>query len=183
VRRGLYRLPASVTGLAGPPAPAARCTLLGSGTLLAETVHAAALLADDWGVQAEVYSATSFNELARDGQRCERQQLAGDASARAWAAQVLADSAGPIVAVSDYVRALPEQIRAWLPAGRAFATLGTDGFGCSDTRAQLRRHFRVDRWHIAWRALALLAEGGAVPADQVRQAAVRYSIDVNPDWR
>ena len=179
VRRGLYRLPASVTGLAGPPAPAARCTLLGSGTLLAETVHAAALLADDWGVQAEVYSATSFNELARDGQRCERQQLAGDASARAWAAQVLADSAGPIVAVSDYVRALPEQIRAWLPAGRAFATLGTDGFGCSDTRAQLRRHFRVDRWHIAWRALALLAEGGALPAATVAEAVRRYGIAAN----
>jgi len=177
VRRGLYRLPRSVTGIDPPAAPVARCTLVGSGPLLAETVAAAALLAADWGVAAEVFSATSFTELARDGQRCEQRRLAGDTGAMPWATQVLQDSAGPVLAVSDYVRALPEQMRAWLPPGRPYTTLGTDGFGRSDTRAQLRRHFGVDRGHIAWRALVQLADAGALPADIAAEAARRYTIE------
>ncbi|HPO20602.1 MAG TPA: pyruvate dehydrogenase (acetyl-transferring), homodimeric type, partial [Rubrivivax sp.] len=179
VKRGLYRLPASVSGIAPPAASttaAARCTLIGSGTLLAETVAAAALLAADWGVAAEVCSATSYTELARDGQRCEQRRLAGDAAVLPWATQVLQHTHGPVLAISDYVRALPEQIRAWLPPGRAYATLGTDGFGRSDTRAQLRRHFGVDRWHIAWRALVQLAEAGALPHHTAAEAARRYAI-------
>jgi pyruvate dehydrogenase E1 component len=175
--RGLYPLPASVTGFEPPAAPAARCTLIGSGALLAEAVAAAALLAQDFGVAAEVCSATSFTELARDGRRCEARRLAGDVDAQPWAARVLDAGTGPVLAVSDYVCALPEQIRAWLPPRRPFATLGTDGFGRSDTRAQLRRHFGVDRWHIAWRALQQLADAGALASEVATEAARRWRIE------
>jgi pyruvate dehydrogenase E1 component len=122
--------------------------LLGSGAILAEVIKAAQELASR-GIASEVYSVTSWSELARDGQAAERQAILGEAAGAPFIARQLAASAGPIVAASDYVRAVPESIRAFVPAGRAFVTLGTDGFGRSDTRAALREFFGVDAASIA----------------------------------
>ncbi len=117
-------------------------TLLGSGAILTEVVKAAELLAAE-GITAHVVSVTSWSELARDGQACEAHADAG-AAAVPWMAQVLAATHGPVIAATDYVRAVPESVRAFMPEGRRYVTLGTDGFGRSDTRAALRRHFGVD---------------------------------------
>ncbi len=112
-------------------------TLLGSGAILTEVLKAAELLREH-GVQVSVVSVTSWSELARDGMACEA------SSKTPWLQQVLAHTQGPIIAASDYVRAVPEQVRAYIPQGRSFKTLGTDGFGRSDTRAALREYFQVD---------------------------------------
>ncbi len=133
----------------GTVAPQSHVTLLGSGAILTEVVKAAALLAAE-GIQATVVSVTSWSELAREGIACEARALAGEAdTGTPWIAQVLAGTAGPVIAASDYVRAVPESVRAFVPAGRRYLTLGTDGFGRSDTRAALRSHFGVDAAHIA----------------------------------
>lgn len=125
-------------------------TLLGSGAILTEVVGAAGLLAEE-GIAADVYSVTSWSELARDGGR--HAAMSGEAgpasSARCFIAEQLSGSTGPIIAATDYVRAVPESIRAYLPVGRRYITLGTDGFGRSDTRAALREFFRVDAESIA----------------------------------
>ncbi len=126
-------------------------TLLGSGAIFTEVVQAAQQLAAQ-GVNVDVFSVTSWSELARDGMACEQAMLAGDEGgsiAPSFLARKLAGSCGPIIAASDYVHAVPESVRAWLPQGRAYLTLGTDGFGRSDTRAQLRQFFGVDAGHIA----------------------------------
>ena len=110
------------------------------------------------GVEATVFSVTSWSELARDGQACEARLLAGEAApGTAFIARQLAASEGPIIAATDYVRAVPESVRAFLPAGRRYLTLGTDGFGRSDTRAQLRHFFGVDAASIAKAANHMLA--------------------------
>lgn len=127
-----------------------RVTLLGSGAILTEVIRAAEQLAAQ-GVGVDVYSITSWSELARDGMAHE---ASGDAP---YLSRLLAPSAGPIVAASDYVRAVPESVRAYLPQGRRYRTLGTDGFGRSDTRAALRRFFAVDAGSIAQAALQALA--------------------------
>ena len=127
-------------------------TLLGSGAILTEVLQAAEQLAAQ-GINAHVVSVTSWSELARDGQACEGH---ADGAATPWLAQVLAHTQGPIVAATDYVRAVPETVRAYLPPGRAYRTLGTDGFGRSDTRAALRRAFGVDAKNIAATAQGLL---------------------------
>jgi pyruvate dehydrogenase E1 component len=171
--RGIHRLP----GPAAPTPEAPRCTLLGSGAILHEVITAADLLRRDWGVHADVASVTSFSELARDGMDCERRRLAGELCAP-YVQQVLAPTAGPIVAATDYVRAVPEQIRAWLPAGRPYTTLGTDGFGRSDTRRALRRFFEVGTEHVAWRALCALADQGTVPAALADEARRRYDLAI-----
>jgi len=119
-------------------------TLLGSGAILTEVVKAAQLLAAQ-GITAHVVSVTSWSELARDGQACQD----SGSGATPWLAQVLAATSGSVVAASDYVRAVPESVRAWVPAGRSYRTLGTDGFGRSDTRAALRQFFGVDAASIA----------------------------------
>ena len=173
--RGIYPLPAARLGVEAPAAPAARCTLLASGAILHEAIAASALLARDWQVGAEVLSVTSFGELARDGMAVERRRDAGGGAPAPYLHEALAGTRGPIVAVTDYVRAVPEQVRAWVPRGRRYATLGTDGFGRSDTRAQLREHFEVDRRHIALRALRLLVEDGELPASALDAARERYA--------
>ncbi len=177
--RGLYVLPEAAAGSAAPAQPAARCTLLGSGAILHEVLAAGALLAADWNVAATVCSATSFSELAREAMAAER--AGGDCADASppYVTQALALTAGPIVAATDYVRAVPEQIRAFIPAGRAYATLGTDGFGRSDTRAELRRHFEVDRFHIALRALRLLAQAGELPRARLDEARARYGLSAS----
>ncbi|CAN5801361.1 alpha-ketoglutarate dehydrogenase [soil metagenome] len=126
----------------------AQVTLLGSGAILTEVVKAAQQLASE-GVTVDVFSVTSWSELARDGAACERAALRGDAASAAFIAKQLAQGAGPIVAATDYVRAVPESIRAYLPESRRYLTLGTDGFGRSDTRAALRDFFGVDAASIA----------------------------------
>jgi pyruvate dehydrogenase E1 component len=130
-------------------------TLLGSGAILTEVIAAAQLLAAQ-GVSSTVVSVTSWSELARDGQACERAALQEGASRTAYVAEQLASTRGPIIAATDYVKALPESIRAHLPQGRRYLTLGTDGFGRSDTRSQLREFFGVDAQSIANAALHAL---------------------------
>ncbi|MDP3166041.1 MAG: alpha-ketoglutarate dehydrogenase [Hydrogenophaga sp.] len=129
-----------------------KVTLLGSGAILTEVIKAAQQLAEQ-GMEVTVYSVTSWSELARDGAACQQQALAGESTPEAFIAQQLKDSEGPIIAATDYVRAVPESIRAFLPAGRSYLTLGTDGFGRSDTRAALRGFFGVDAASIVKAAL------------------------------
>ncbi len=138
VLRGCHRF-----GRYGAADAPAKVTLMGSGAILTEVVKAARILAQE-GIGAEVFSVTSWSELARDGAACEAAALRGAPAPEPFVAQQLAKSTGPIVAATDYVRAVPESIRAYLPAGRRLLTLGTDGFGRSDTRAALRSFFGVD---------------------------------------
>jgi len=143
--KGCYRFAAADAGL---PSDAARVTLMGSGAILPEVIQAARLLATQ-GIAAEVFSVTSWSELARDGQRCEQEAMANTGNPMAFVAQQLAASSGPVIAASDYVRAVSESIRAFMPEGRRYLTLGTDGFGRSDTRSELRAFFQVDAASIA----------------------------------
>lgn len=134
-------------------------TLMGSGAILTEVVKAAEQLASE-GVDVTVLSVTSWSELARDGLACEQRWLAGDAQpAPAWLTQQLATTRGPVIAATDYVRAVPETVRAFIPEGRKYVTLGTDGFGRSDTRAALRQFFGVDAASVAQAARRALAAG------------------------
>lgn len=143
ILRGCWRHDGWKADAATPPAAAPSVTLLGSGAILTEVVKAARQLAEE-GIAVEVFSVTSWSELARDGQAGEQRALAGGEATTPFVARQLAASAGPIIAATDYVRAVPESIRAFLPAGRSYLTLGTDGFGRSDTRAALREFFGVD---------------------------------------
>ncbi len=171
--------------LAGPPPPAtplARCSLLGSGAILYEVIAAAALLATDWQVHAQVASVTSYCELQRQAQACEHRAFWGGQRDSPYVTELLAVAEGPIVAATDYVRAVPEQIRAWLPDGRRFATLGADGFGRSDSRHQLRTHFGLTRHHIAAVALHQLVLDAKLDAGVMAAARHRYGLHegVNP---
>ena len=127
-------------------------TLMGSGAILTEVIKAAQQLAER-GISAAVYSVTSWSELARDGAACQQRGLTGEDAGSPYITQLLAGSAGPVIAATDYVRALPESIRAFVPVGRSYLTLGTDGFGRSDTRAALRRFFGVNAQSIVNAAL------------------------------
>ncbi|MEJ2479858.1 MAG: pyruvate dehydrogenase (acetyl-transferring), homodimeric type [Acidihalobacter sp.] len=151
--------------------------LLGSGTILREVIAAAELLEKDFGVTADIWSATSFNELHRDGAEVERwNRLHPEQKPReCHVARKLAGRNGPFIAATDYVKTFADQIRAWVP-GR-YVVLGTDGFGRSDTRAQLRKYFEVDRYHVAVAALKALADEGTVPAADVSKAIKLYGID------
>ncbi|WP_019624984.1 pyruvate dehydrogenase (acetyl-transferring), homodimeric type [Thioalkalivibrio sp. ALJT] len=171
IRRGLYRLQAG-----GRKKKKVR--LLGSGTILREAIAAAELLDQDFGVAAEVWSATSFNELARDGRDAERHaRLHPEAKPRtSWVEECLGGSDDPVIAATDYVKGYADQIRAFVPAD--YRVLGTDGFSRSDTRAALRRHFEVDRFHIAVAALKALADAGTVEVKTVADAIEKYAIDV-----
>jgi pyruvate dehydrogenase E1 component len=155
VLRGGYRL-----GVYGPSDAAQRVTLLGSGAILTEVVKAAEQLASQ-GVGVEVLSITSWSELARDGMALERRADAGMAAGvgagAGHLASLLSATQGPVIAATDYVRAVPESVRAFVPEGRRYSTLGTDGFGRSDTRAALRRFFAVDADSIAQAAVRALA--------------------------
>jgi pyruvate dehydrogenase E1 component len=154
-----------------------RATLLGSGTILRECLAAAELLERDFGVPADVYSVTSFSELRRDALDAERAARFGVlAKARVpYVRQCLGDREGPFIAATDYVKNVPDQIREWVP-GR-YVVLGTDGFGRSDARAALRRHFEVDRASIAVAALKALADEGKIDAATVAAAIEKFGID------
>jgi len=154
-----------------------RATLLGSGTILRECLAAAKILEDDYGIPADVLSVTSFNELRREALECERWNLLHPAEdARVpYVRQMLQGREGPVVAATDYLRAVPDQIRQWV--GGRYVTLGTDGFGRSDSRAALRRHFEVDRNYIAVAALKALADEARVDRATVIRAIEALGVD------
>ncbi|ARN20281.1 pyruvate dehydrogenase (acetyl-transferring), homodimeric type [Piscinibacter gummiphilus] len=162
-----------------------RVNLLGSGTILRESIAAKEMLEKEWGVAANVWSCPSFNELARDGQDCERWNLLHptDTPRVPFVAQQLEPHAGPVIASTDYMKSYADQIRAFLPKGRTFKVLGTDGFGRSDFRSKLREHFEVNRHYIVVAALKALSEEGTVPAAKVAEAIKKYDIKadkINP---
>lgn len=151
----------------------AQVNLIGSGTILNEVIAAAALLQSDYNIHSTVWSATSFTELARDGQACERElRLNHNSAKQSFVEQSLAEYPHPVVAASDYNRSYAEQIRAFIK--QPYTTLGTDGFGRSDTRARLRQHFEVDRYHIAIAALHSLETTGAIEQGSHADALERY---------
>ena len=155
-----------------------RVQLLGSGTILREAIAAAELLDKDFGVTADIWSCPSFNELRRDGFDAERwNRLNPEAKTprKAYVTELLEGRQGPAIAATDYVRAYSDQIRAFVPM--AYTALGTDGFGRSDTRANLRRHFEVDRYYIAHAAIAALAKEGKMTGKDVARAIKQYKID------
>jgi pyruvate dehydrogenase E1 component len=164
---------------------APRVQLLGSGTILRESIAAQELLEKDWGVAANVWSCPSFNELARDGQDAERWSLLHplEKARVPFVSQQLEKHTGPVIASTDYMKAYAEQIRPFIPKGRAYKVLGTDGFGRSDFRSKLREHFEVNRHYIVVAALKALQEEGAVSAETVAQAIAKYGIKadkINP---
>ena len=173
ILRGMYLL---------KPADSAakhRVQLLGSGTILREVIAAADLLRNDFGIDADIWSCPSFTELRRDGIECERHNLLNPAAEQRvpFVTRHLAGHDGPIVAATDYMRIFSDQIRPYIPQGRRYITLGTDGFGRSDTRAKLREFFEVDRRYVALAALRGLADEGAISPAIVAEAITKYGID------
>ena len=154
-----------------------RVQLLASGVGYPWIKQAASLLAEEWGVRADTWSVTSWNELARDGAEAEKWNLLNPAepARRAFVTERLEGAAGPVVAVSDYMRAVPLQIARWVPAD--FRVLGADGFGFADTRAAARRFFHIDAESVVVQALQALADAGEVPVEKVSEALARYRID------
>ena len=162
-----------------------RVQLLGSGTILRESFFAQELLAADWGVTADVWSCPSFNELTRDGQDADRWNLLHplETAKVPFVTAELGNSTGPVIASTDYMKSYAEQIRPFIPAGRTYKVLGTDGFGRSDFRRKLREHFEIDRHYIVVAALKALAEDGKLPAQKVADAIAKYGINadkINP---
>jgi pyruvate dehydrogenase E1 component len=163
--------------------------LLGSGVILREVQKAAQILKDEYAIHANVWSVTSFNELARDGMKCELQNrlhpICEEKDIQVpWVAQQLASYQGIVVAATDYIRAYSEQIRAYLPDNRPYVALGTDGFGRSDTRENLRAYFGVDAAHIVVATLKLLADEGEVDRRMVKDAISSFELetDVPAPW-
>ena len=170
ILRGIYRYSPAPDG-DGPKAQ-----LLASGVAMQWALQAQQLLQDDWNVQADVWSVTSWNELRRDGlESDEHNFMQPDGDLRQpYVTRKLDGAPGPFVAVSDFMRAVQDQIGQWVPGD--FASLGTDGFGLSDTRGALRRHFKVDAWSIVVKTLGELARRGEVKEAVVREAIDRYQL-------
>ena len=173
ILKGMYLLR---EGKGGKQVP--RVQLLGSGTILREVIAAADQLEKDFGVAADIWSVTSFNELRRDGLDCQRwNMLHPEATPRVpHIAQCLQDREGPVVAATDYMKLFADQVRAFLPTPH-YSVLGTDGFGRSDTREKLRRFFEVDRNYVAVAALKALADTEALPHKKVTEAIKKYGVD------
>jgi pyruvate dehydrogenase E1 component len=173
--RGLYLF---APGEDRPARP--RAQVLASGVAMTWALDAQRRLAEEWDVAADVWSVTSWTELAREASRCERAALRrpGEAAAVPYVRQVLEGWPGPVVAVSDWMRAVPDQIAPWVPGD--WSVLGTDGFGLSDTRSALRRHFQVDAESIVVEVLRQLAATGQVASKVAAEAAARYRLD-DPD--
>jgi pyruvate dehydrogenase E1 component len=172
--RGIYRYAPAPSDL---PENAPRVQLLASGVAFPWIQEAQRLLAEDWGVAAELWSVTSWNELARDAIDTEKWALnhPGEPPRTPYITDKLADARGPVVAVTDFMRAVPLQIAKWVP--NSYHVLGTDGFGFSDTRAAARRYFEVDGPSVAVQALAALAESGEFKTEQVAEGFAKYRID------
>jgi pyruvate dehydrogenase E1 component len=169
--RGLYHYADAPAG-DGPKAQ-----ILGSGVALPAALKAQQLLNDEWGVQADVWSATSYSELRRDAVEVDRHNLLHpEAEPRVpYVTTALSQANGPVVAVSDWMRAVPDLVRPWVPGD--MVTLGTDGFGFSDTRPAARRHFLVDAESTAVAVLAALARRGEVDQSVVVEATRKYQLD------
>jgi pyruvate dehydrogenase E1 component len=157
--------------------PRPRVQLLGSGTILREVIAGADLLAEDFGVDADVWSAPSFTELRREGLDAERWNLLHptEPPRQSYVTTCLADRQGPVIAATDYMKTFADQIRPFVPG--SYRVLGTDGFGRSDYRRKLRRFFEVDRYFVALAALQALAQDGTVPAETVAKAIAKYDLD------
>jgi pyruvate dehydrogenase E1 component len=150
--------------------------ILASGVAVNWATKAQELLQKDWGVSADVWSVTSWNELRRDGLAVDRHNLLNPSSKKsAYLTDRIKDAQGPVIAVSDYMRTVQDQIAPWIP--QQFASLGTDGFGLSDTRGALRRHFKVDAESIVVATLAQLAKSGDVKESVVQEALNKYRLD------
>ncbi len=172
--KGMYRLQGAAD---------AKVRLLGSGTLVREAQAAAQLLEEDWQVASEVFSVTSFSELARDARQVERwNRLHPQDMKRSSHVNACLPKGVPVIAVSDYVRAVPQMIASYLDS--SYTVLGTDGFGRSDTRAALRDFFEVDRYHIVLAALTALVEQGRLEPEVCQQAIERYGVQAErePSW-
>jgi pyruvate dehydrogenase E1 component len=169
--RGMYRYSPGLQN--GRP----RAQVLASGVAMPWALDAQRLLGEDWGVDADVWSVTSWNELRRDAVDCERHALLnpGEESPVPFVTQQLADTTGPVVAVSDFMRAVPDQIARWVPGD--YTSLGTDGFGFADTRGAARRFFHVDAQSIVVSVLEQLARRGEVKRETPRQAFEKYELD------
>ena len=182
ILKGMYLFKPGAKHKAGTSADKPlRVQLLGSGTILREVIAAGELLDKDWNVSADIWSCTSFTELRREGLDCERWNLLHptELPRESWVEKSLKGSSGPLVASSDYIKTFAEQIRPFIPRGRAYRVLGTDGFGRSDTRERLRDFFEVDRHWVAVAALKALADQGDVKASVVAAAIKKYGIDPN----
>ncbi|WP_168015909.1 pyruvate dehydrogenase (acetyl-transferring), homodimeric type [Halomonas salinarum] len=171
--RGMYRLQEGKASSKKAP----RVQLMGSGTILREVEAAAEMLADEHGVVADVWSVTSFNELRREALDYDRSQFLepDDKREKPWITQQLDGCEGPVIASTDYMKLYADQVRAWVPTD--FHVLGTDGFGRSDTREQLRRFFEVDRYYVTVAALRALSERGEIDRKVVADAMKTYGID------
>jgi pyruvate dehydrogenase E1 component len=171
--KGMYRYSEDKAGK-----EEAKVQLFGSGTILREVIAAAEQLKKDWGVSADVWSVTSYNELAREARDCERwNMLNPEKKARiSYIEQQLQACEGPVISSSDYVRNVAEQIRNFVPS--TYTVLGTDGFGRSDTRKQLRKHFEVNSNYVTLAALKTLADEGTIPASRVKEAIKKYHISI-----
>jgi pyruvate dehydrogenase E1 component len=170
ILKGMYRLQTGGKGKV-------RATLFGSGTILRECIAAAQMLEKDYGVPTDIYSVTSFTELRREALDCERHNLLNpQAEAKVpYVSTCLKDVEGPIIAATDYMRAVPDQIRQWVD--KRYVTLGTDGYGRSDSRAALRRHFEVDHNFIVVATLKALADEGKIDRATVGKAITALGID------
>jgi pyruvate dehydrogenase E1 component len=176
ILKGLYQL----SDGGKTPKKGQRVQLMGSGTILREVMAAAELLKADWGVAADVWSATSYNELRRDGMAAERWNRLHPTEPRrkSHVEQCLDGHDGPVIAATDYMRNYADQVREYVQAaGRRYAVLGTDGFGRSDYRRNLRRFFEVDRWHVTVAALKALADDGVMKPAVVAEAIAKYGLD------
>jgi pyruvate dehydrogenase E1 component len=174
--RGMYPLPAPKSKLKKAP----KVQLLGSGTILLEVIAAQALLEQDFGIVADVWSCTSFNELRRDGISTARWNMLHPDEDRklSYVEECLGNTEGPVIAATDYMRIFADQIRPYI-LNKNYVVLGTDGFGRSDTREKLRDFFEVDRRYVVIAALSALVDEGVIPKGTVGEAIKKYGI--NPD--
>jgi pyruvate dehydrogenase E1 component len=154
-----------------------RVQLMGSGTILREVIAAAELLKNDWGVNADIWSCTSFNELRRDGIDADRWNMLHPTQPprKSHVEKCFEGREGPVIASTDYMRAYADQLRAFLP--NRFRVLGTDGFGRSDYRVKLREFFEVNRYYVTVAALKALADDGTLPATKAEEAIAKYGIN------
>ena len=172
ILRGMYRVRPAPDGMHGK-----RVRLLGSGAILNEVLKAETLLFERYGVAAEVWSVTSYKELHKDASEVDRWNRLhpNDKPRVAYVRQCLQDSVQPTIAASDYIKALGETIRGWIPG--PYTVLGTDGFGRSDTRKNLRHFFEIDRYYITVAAIRALAMEGKVDMSKAEKAIEKYNID------
>ena len=172
IKKGLYLLKPGIDA-------SLNVQLMGSGTILNEVLAAQEMLLNDFDVQADVWSAPSINELTREGRQVERENMLNPkASAKeSYVTQCLKDTQGPVICATDYMKQYSEQIRAYMPEGKTYVTLGTDGFGRSDSREKLRHFFEVDRYFIVIAALTALLKEDKIKPAVLTKALKTYNID------